>query len=280
MLRSFAELIVLVVGLALIARWFEPRLAFFPSTGETVTPRELGVQYEALSIVTADRERLHGWRLRADAPVARVVYFHGNGGNLSVWAPILAGIARRGYEVLAFDYRGYGTSTGRPTERGLYRDVKAIVERLAPADPPGPHDRRNLSTPTVYWGRSLGTAMAAYAATIRPPDGVILESGFPDVRSLLRSSPVLAFFSLFSSYRFPSAEFLQHVHVPVLVLHGDADTVIPFAQGRKLFDRIEEPKQFITIRAGDHNDVTPRDADAYWRSIDRFVAGLSKPTDR
>ncbi len=116
-------------------------------------------------------------------------YFHGNGGNLSIWAPILAGIARQGYAVTAFDYRGYGNSTGRPSERGLYRDVDAIVERFWSEPRP--------AGPVVYWGRSLGRAMAAYAATVRAPDGLIRESTSPDVRSLVRTQPLLALLAVF-----------------------------------------------------------------------------------
>src|ERR1019366_2383537 len=159
-------------------------VALFPALGETVTPREFGVDYTPLSIATRDGERLRAWALIHPAPRAQVVYFHGNGGNLSVWAPILAVIARHGYSVLAVDYRGYGVSTGRPSERGLYRDVDAVLEQFWGSTP-----RR----PVMYWGRSLGTVMAAYAATVRTPDGLILESGFSDARSLVRTSPLLAF---------------------------------------------------------------------------------------
>ena len=259
----FAILVVLI----LIVRLLESRFAFFPALGETVTPREFGVDYTPLSIATRDGERLRGWALIHPAPRAQVVYFHGNGGNLSVWAPILAVIARHGYSVLAVDYRGYGVSSGSPSERGLYRDVDAVLEQVWSATP-----RR----PVVYWGRSLGTVMAAYAATVRTPDGLILESGFSDARSLVRTSPLLAFLALFSSYRFPGAEFLRHVDVPVLVMHGDHDQVIPIAEGRKLFDSAVGQKQFVTIRGGDHNDLTPRDPDVYWHAIDRFVAGISR----
>jgi fermentation-respiration switch protein FrsA (DUF1100 family) len=264
-------LIVSVVLVLLVAsvRLLEPGLAFFPMAGESDTPRDFGAEFESLTIETRDGERLHAWSIKGRDARARVLYFHGNGGNLSVWAPILVGVARRGYDVLAVDYRGYGLSTGRPTEQGLYRDVEAIVERFwrdAPA-----------SGPTVYWGRSLGVSMAAYAATIRSPDGLILESGFPDVRSLIRGSP-LALLAPFSTYRFPATEFLARLKTPtpVLVMHGDNDGVIPFAQGRALFDGTTLPKQFFTIRAGDHNDATPREPDAYWGAVDGFILRLKK----
>ena len=92
------------------------------------------------------------------SPRARIVYFHGNGGNLSVWAPILAGIHRRGYAVQAFDYRGYGASTGRPSEQ-------RAVSRCRRGGRVGVAEREAAGAPLIYWGRSLGTTMAAYAAT-------------------------------------------------------------------------------------------------------------------
>ncbi|PYQ79904.1 MAG: hypothetical protein DMG03_24525 [Acidobacteria bacterium] len=113
-------LIGAIVALTLLVRAIEPSFAFFPLAGETTTPSQFGVRYEAIAIHTRDGEQLRAWWLHADAPRAGIVYFHGNGGNLSVWAPIVASIAERGYSVLAIDYRGYGSSSGRPSERGLY----------------------------------------------------------------------------------------------------------------------------------------------------------------
>ena len=125
-----AVVIAALIVITLLVRAVESQFAFFPQAGETTTPRQFGVQYEALSIATDDGQQLSGWALDAQDPRAHIVYFHGNGGNLSIWAPILAGVARQGYSVVAFDYRGYGNSTGRPTERGLYRDADAILEAL------------------------------------------------------------------------------------------------------------------------------------------------------
>jgi fermentation-respiration switch protein FrsA (DUF1100 family) len=261
--------VVLIVAVAALVRLLESRFAFLPSAGDTPPPSEPGVRITAWSVATRDGERLQGWSLEPESPRATVVYFHGNGGNLSVWAPILVGLARHRFAVVAFDYRGYGASTGRPTEQGLYRDVEAVVERLRTLP------RRLL--PVVYWGRSLGTAMAAYATTVAAPDGVILESGFPDARSVARTSPVLAVLAVFSSYRFPTAEFMRRSAAPPpsIVMHGDSDSVVPFELGRSLFASIKEPKTFMTIRGGDHNDAVPADP-AYWPQVDRFVAGLHR----
>jgi uncharacterized protein len=257
-------LLAAVAALTLLVRWLEPRFAFFPMAGETATPADHGVAFEAGTVESADGQRLRVWRLRARAPRALVIYFHGNGGNLSVWAPMLADIAGHGYDVIAFDYRGYGLSTGRPSERGLYRDVDAIVGYASRARPP--------AMPLVYWGRSLGSAMAAYASTRFRPDALILEAGFPDARSLVGSSPPLAFLSLFSTYRFPTAEYANAGGAPVLVMHGTADSVVPFELGRALYDRLAGTKTFAPIDGGDHNDRRPPDERAYWFSVESFIS--------
>jgi fermentation-respiration switch protein FrsA (DUF1100 family) len=271
MLSLVVTIAVVAAALALLVRWLEPRLAFFPFKGEDETPRDFGIPFEAVTLDTADGEKLRAWRMTPPAPQAaraRIVYFHGNGGNLSNWSPILAGIVRRGYAVFAIDYRGYGLSTGRPTERGLYRDVDAAVAAAWPDAGAG--------TPIVYWGRSLGASMAAYAATVKKPDGVIVEAGFANARAAVRGSPLLAVLTVFASYRFPAAEFLARARAPVLMLHGDRDRVIPFALGRELFELIPEPKTFVAIPGGDHNDAAAPDAAAYWAAVDRFVAGLAR----
>jgi fermentation-respiration switch protein FrsA (DUF1100 family) len=267
-LSLLIALVLTVVALAVFVRVIEPKLAFFPFAGESETPRDFGIAFDAVTIETSDGERLRAWAMRAPEPRARVVYFHGNGGNLSNWAPILATIARRGYSVFAVDYRGYGLSTGTPSERGLYRDVDATVARA--------WTETDAKAPLIYWGRSLGGAMAAYGATVRAPDGIIIEAGFPSARAAVRSSPPLAVLSLFASYRFPAGEFLNRARVPVLQLHGDRDSIIPFALGRELHESLTVPKRFVTIAGGDHNDAAAPDAAAYWSAIDQFVASLRR----
>lgn len=269
MLRLFVTLLVVGLGLLVLVRWLEPRMAFFPSAGETTTPAEFGVRFTATTIRTRDGEQLRAWLLRAPNPRALVVYFHGNGGNLSMWTPILCDLTRHGFDVLAFDYRGYGVSTGRPTESGVYRDADAIVDHLGATL----RESRTL----VYWGRSLGTAVAAYAASRKPPDGIVLEAGFPDALAVVRTSPVLALLSVFSTYRFATAEWLERVPAPALVMHGDADQVIPFRLGRALFDRLKGAKTFVTIPGGDHNDTKPTDEPLYWNAVDAFIRTIEKP---
>ena len=254
-----------LVALAVSARWLERRISFFPTPGEKDTPLTYGVPYEAFTVATADGEALRAWRIEALTPRARILYFHGNAGNLSNWAPVLTTIVRRGYSVIAVDYRGYGLSSGRPTERGILRDADAFV-RATRSDSGNP-------MPTIFWGRSLGTAIAAYAATVVNADALILESGFSDARAVVRNSWILTLLSLFATYRFQTAEYVNQARVPVLQLHGSRDHVIPLALGRELFNRIEVPKEFVVIADAAHNDPAPLESTPYWEAIERLVDG-------
>ena len=130
------------------------------------------------------------------------------------------------------------------------------------------------SPPGAVSSPEANVRRSAHAAAVRKPDGVILESGFPSGRAIVRKSPVLSFLSLFASYRFATADAMNRARVPALVMHGDHDGIIPYELGRELFDTIPEPKRFVTIRGGDHNDGKPTDPDTYWSGIHAFIASL------
>ena len=269
MRNTLVTLVVVAVGLKLLVWWLEPRMAFFPSAGVQETPASAGLAYTDIKIPTEDGEMLHGWWLEHESPHAQVIYWHGNGGNLSLWLDVLADLRRRGFSVLAVDYRGYGSSTGHPSEKGIYRDAEAAVKHFTT------HLRRP-GAPLVYWGRSLGCAVASNSAARGAPEGLILESPFPDVGSLFERNPVMKILSLFSTYRFPTSLHLENYRGPLLVMHGDADSIIPFAAGRRVFERAATAsKRFVPIRGADHNDNFAGHEE-YWRTVDDFVAGLRR----
>ena len=286
-LRALVVVVAVALALVFTMKWLvsrvEPRLTFFPLAGETDTPTAIGLDYQALSVRSGEGETLAAWWMPQAHARADVLYFHGNGGNLSLWLPVLAGIHARGLNVLAFDYRGYGRSTGEPTEVGLYRDAEAMVQelrRLREGDSALPTESGVLPEggthvkrvrPVIYWGRSLGGAVAAYATTRTPPDGLILESAFVDKAAVIRHHLVLRTLNLLASYRFETAALLRSFHGPTLVMHGDADTVVPYAAGRELFDRLAGTKRFVTLAGADHNDVQPRTPREYWDAVDELI---------
>jgi hypothetical protein len=267
------------LGLKLLVWWLEPRMAFFPTRGVQETPAAAGLPFVDVRIPTEDGETLHAWWLEHPQPSAQVLFFHGNGGNLSMWLDVIAALRQRGFSVLAVDYRGYGDSTGRPSERGLYRDADAAVRVFT--------ERRRAGSPVVYWGRSIGAAVAASAASRGEADALVLESPFPDMRSIFAGNPVMRLLTLFSSYRFPTSRFVDRYidryeeryqdrsGPPLLVIHGDADTIIPYAAGTRVFDRARTTrKTLLAIPGADHNDLHVVSPDAYWRGIGEFVGSL------
>jgi hypothetical protein len=262
------RVVVVLVALTLLVRWLEPRMAFFPIRGVQETPAALGLPFADIHIPTADGETLHAWWLEDPDARAQVIFFHGNGGNLSLWLDVLASLRRRGLSVLAVDFRGYGASTGKPTERGLYKDAEASLvifrERL-----------RRRDVPVLYWGRSIGAPIAAHAANVAAPDGLVLETPMPDVRTVLRSNPVMWLLSFLSSYRLPTSRLLEEYRGPLLVVHGDRDSIVPFSAGRQVFERAPTPqKTFVVIPGADHNDLHVVASERYWRSIDVFISSL------
>ena len=258
-----------IAALWVLVRWMQPRMAFFPSRGVQETPASAGLPFSELQIVTSDGVTLHGWWLEHPSPRGRVIYWHGNGGNLSMWLDVFADIRRRGFSVLAVDYRGYGGSGGSPSEKGIYRDADAVTAHFAK------HLRRDR-TPTIYWGRSLGSVVAAYAAAQSPPDALILESAFPSARFLFAGNPLMLGLSVFSTYTFSTATHLESYDGPLLVVHGDADTLIPFAAGRKVFEGAGSPqKTFASLKGAGHNEMYAARPE-YWPTVDRFLEAVSK----
>jgi uncharacterized protein len=266
---ALLTIVLAAVALKLLAWWLEPRMAFFPFRGIQETPATAGLTYADLTIPTSDGETLSAWWIEHPSPRAQIVFWHGNGGNLSMWLGAIADFRNRGFSVLAADYRGYGASTGRPSEQGIYRDAEAVTEYFN-------QRLRKPATPVVFWGRSLGCAVASRAATRFRGDALVLESPFPDVAALFAYNPVMRVLSLFASYRFATSEHLKQYSGPLLVIHGDIDSIIPFTAGKRVFERAPSSKKtFVTLPGVDHNDQHTSNA-TYWTAIDRFVSNLPK----
>jgi uncharacterized protein len=271
MKKAIAIALAAIVGLAMFKALIgalEPRLVFFPSAGEDRNPASLGLAYEAVHIETSDGERLAAWQLEPKDPIADVVYFHGNGGNLSVWLPVFAALHAHRLRVLAVDYRGYGLSSGRPSEEGVYRDAEAVVKHAAG------QRSESAERPLVFWGRSLGGPIAAAATHAVRPDGLILESSFADKAAVVRSNPVLRMLNVFGAYRFETVRLLTDFSGPVLVIHGNRDSIVPFALGRELHGLINAPKRFVEIAGADHNDLIDASRTDYWTPVLEFITAL------
>jgi hypothetical protein len=212
-------------------------------------------------ITTEDGVRLHAWRAPARDGHATLVWSHGNAGNISSRAEPMAELAARGLGVLAYDYRGYGRSAGRPSEAGVYRDARAAYDA----------ERAHGTPPEriVCFGESLGGAVSIDLATQRPCAGVAVVATFTSLAPVARVhyGPLAA---AVLGTRFDSLTKVRALRVPILVAHGDRDEIVPFAFGAELCAAAPEPKRFVRIAGAGHNDVleAPELLDAIARFAD------------
>ena len=261
-------------GIVALVGLFQDRLLFFSSTTLDSTPAGAGLEYEDIWLDTDEDARIHGWYVRAAIPSSRTVLFlHGNAGNISHRIYTVSLWHQLGFNCFLIDYRGYGRSTGKPSEIGLRTDALAAWRYLL--------ERRNIpATQIVVHGRSLGAAVAlsitAPAQTqtapeqLAKPGAVILESTFtslPDIGA--RAYPWLPIRWL-SRFSFPSQQRIANLDAPVLVAHSLADELIPFAHGQTLYNAARAPKQFFTMRGGHASGYVDTGRD-YQRTLADFV---------
>lgn len=268
--------IAAVVGTSLVAVvglfWTAQRkLIYFPTqaVGEVsaVSPDS-----EEVLFVTADGLTLSAWWVPAsDSPNGfTIVVFHGNGGNRSDRAPIARSLAERGYNVLLTDYRGYGGNPGKPSEAGLILDAKAAI---AYAESRPEVDRTKL----VYFGESLGAAVAIAVAREKPPSALVLRSPFTSLPDVARAHYPYLPTDLLLRDRFPSIDAIRTLDVPVLVVAGSHDTIVPIAQSREIYEASPGPKQFLTIGGADHNDPALTHGPLLIDEISAFLDGIAQP---
>ncbi len=225
-----------------------------------------GFAYEDVFFTSADGTRLHGWYFDRPDAKAHVLYCHGNGEDVAALGAYMDVLrARYGIALFAFDFRGYGRSQGRPEERGIIADARAAQQWLA---------QRAGVVPArvVLWGRSIGGAIAVQLAADPGARGLILERTFtslPDVAAY--HYPFLPV-RLLMKNRFDSLGCIGRYRGPLLQSHGTADEVVPYAQGRQLFDAAAtEAKQFVAMEGVTHNG--PND-EGYSTELQRFLDGL------
>lgn len=257
---------LLRVGLILVAlyfffRWFERSNIWMPWRDFIATPDVVGLAYEDVALQTADGLRLHGWYLPHAEAVAALLFCHGNAGNVSHRTESLRQLHSLGLNVFLFDYRGYGRSEGRPTEEGTYQDALAAYDWLQGRCP---------ELPILLFGRSLGAAVAIDLAARCKGTALIAESGFTSVPAIGQELfPILPVKWLVRT-QYDSLEKMQHVKIPVLVIHSREDEIVPFHHGENLYAAAPGPKQFLEIRGG-HNDGYVLSEPEYLRGIQSFM---------
>ena len=266
--------VVAVLAAPLGLLWlFQRRLLYFPTPGPVPPAASVLPGAEDVTFETPDRLRLAGWFVpapsadRAGGARPAVLVCNGNGGDRSMRAPLAAALSRMGLAVLLFDYRGYGGNPGHPTEEGLAADARAALGYLAGRPEVDPER-------VIYFGESLGAAVALRLATERPPAALVLRSPFASLAEVgRRHYPVLPV-SLLLRDRYDSAALAGRLRAPLLVVAGGRDRIVPPGHSRRLFAAAPQPKRLVVVDGADHNDHDLHAGPRVVGELRAFLAGV------
>jgi fermentation-respiration switch protein FrsA (DUF1100 family) len=262
-MRRLLVLIALASVMAGCRESMEARFIYFPSRALAMDPAGVGLRFRDVTFAAADGVELHGWLIAGRTPTT-LLYSHGNGGNIGDRVSIARLLVEQlGVGVFMYDYRGYGRSQGAPSEAGLVNDAIGARAALLREGVAAEH--------VVYFGRSLGAAVTVDLALAHPPRGVVLESPFTSVRAMAHG--VLPGAGYLFRTRWDSLAKIGRLRSPLLVIHGESDEVVPFAQGRALFEAAPEPKTFVTLRGSRHYELEAAWSE-YWAAWRRFLGSL------
>lgn len=267
---TFTILVIVAVAfgvLAFIANSLKRSSLFFPERypGGYWDTERLDVKPLEAWVTTSDGVKLHFWTfLSPRQPAPLLIWFHGNGGNLSYRADVASRLAERGISTVLFDYRGYGRSEGRATEHGLYADSLAAFEYATSELGAAPQD-------IALYGESLGGPYAAYVGAERGGRCIIVENSFPSLLSMARLAYPNLPFSFFVRGSLRTTDYLNKAGLPVLVMHGKRDSMIPYRLGVELFESLKVPGVFFTSETADHSEIPNVEGERYYRAIEEFV---------
>lgn len=256
-LRIMRSIIFIYACLCLYAYFFTDRMIFLPQ------PSTYQDNNQILKLTTKDGVKISAVYLPNPQAKFTILYSHGNAEDLGEISLVLEELRNLGFAVFAYDYRGYGTSQGSPSEKTAYKDIDAAYDYLT----------QKLAVPPekiILYGRSIGGGPSVDLASRQPVGGLILENTFVSIFRVVNQVP------LFPFDKFNNIEKIKKVRSPVLVMYGKADTIIPFWHGEKLFAAANEPKRFLAIETAGHNDFRETGSKEYDQALQEFTQLISQ----
>jgi pimeloyl-ACP methyl ester carboxylesterase len=249
--RNAILTLLALVGALLALLWlFQRHLIYLPARGPVPSAEEVIAGARDVTLRTGDGLRLGAWLVPARPPATdiTVLVANGNAGDRSLRAPLAQALARAGFAVLLFDYRGYGGNPGRPTEEGLARDARAAYRFLVEEEGV-PAER------LILFGESLGAAVVTDLATEHPAGGLVLRSPFTDLAAVGQLHYPWLPVSLLLRDRFPVAEHMRRIDAPTTVVYGTRDSIVPPEHSRAVAAAAAGPTTIVAIAGADHNDL-------------------------
>ena len=251
------------IGLCILLFLRQSHMVYYPASQIILTPSSIGLEYEDVCFTASDGERITAWFVPAENARGTMLMCHGNGGNIGDRMHSIELFHNLGLNVFIFDYRGYGNSSGRPSEGGMYQDALGAWNYLTRV-------KHVPAESIVVFGRSLGSAVATWLAEQETAAGLIMEASFisiPDIGAgMYPYLPV----RLLCRYSYNTLSCISKIKCPVLIAHSRDDDMIPFAHSQKLFEAASEPKTFFEL-SGSHNYGEAYTPELYRKKLDEFL---------
>lgn len=260
----------------IIPKFIEKKLIFHPGrSNDHTTPDAYGIEYDDVTFRTGDGLNLNGWyvpgkKASPDDNLHTLLWFHGNSGNINRRLDNIKMLHDRvPVNVFIFDYRQYGRSEGKISEQGTYIDSRAALAYL--------RSRSDVNNETIiFFGRSLGSAISVELAVKEKCRALILETPFTSIKEMGKKLYPYLPFTFFLRTKYDTLSKIGDIKVPTLIMHGDKDELVPIEQGKILYEKANEPKEFYTIPGAMHNDTHIVGGEEYFDVIRDFVNKLTK----
>ena len=264
--------IILGIMLSFFYKNIEAYFVFAPQKVLDYSPADYGLEWKDVYLHTHDGQVLHGWFFSVAREEPVILFYHGNAGNISHRLDYIQQLTRMGFNVFIFDYRGYGKSSGKPSEEGLYIDALCAYDYLV-------NDGKIKPEDIILLGRSLGGAVAIETATKRDVRSLVVESSFLSVRHMARHMGIFSLISPLLPASYNNLEKIKKIKIPKLIIHGANDEIVPFSMGKRLFQEAADPKYFYSIEGAGHNDTYLVGGREYMDKLSEFTrtSKLSAP---
>jgi len=273
MLISNAVVFIAYSVLGWTLYFMQPTFLYGPVREVSYTPDGLGLDFEKVTFKSGDGLLLNGWYIPAEKSEFTVLFCHGNGGNIMHRLDSINIFYSLGLNCFIFDYRGYGSSEGKPSEEGTYLDVMAAYKWLTEVKKIPPND-------IIVFGRSLGGSIAAQLASKVKVRALIIESAFTSYVDIGRKFYPYMPVRWFARFSYRTVDYVKDVHCPVMIIHSRNDEIIPFEFGLELYRIANEPKEFVEI-FGSHNDGFLASSEIYKKAWTKWLKFLKEyPKDQ